>query len=62
MSCNAWPGVNAIDSMKLYGRRLLPIFGVLISKDIDQLSIDAKDYYERILVKSSYEYFLRTKN
>ena len=62
VSCNAWPGVDAIDSMKLYGRRLLPIFRVLISKDMDQLSIDAKDYYERILVRSSYEYFLSAKN
>lgn len=62
VSCNAWPGVNALESIKLYGRQLLPIIDVLISRDIDQLSIESKDYYERILVRSSYEYFESTKN
>lgn len=61
VSCNAWPGVNALSSKKLYGRQLLPILIVLNSKNIDKLSVDSKDYYERILVRSSYEYFENIK-
>ncbi|QSX06254.1 alanine dehydrogenase [Sedimentibacter sp. zth1] len=57
VSCNAWPGVNPIVSMKLYGRQLLPILRVLINKEHEQLSVDSKNYYERILARSSYEYF-----
>jgi alanine dehydrogenase len=62
LSCNAWPGAHAFDSMKLYGRQLLPIFRVLISKDLDHLSFDSKNYYDRILARSSYEYFVSTEN
>jgi len=62
VSCNAWPGVNPIISKALYGRQLSPILKVLINKDIEQLSIDSKDYYERILVRSSYEYHTNHKN
>lgn len=57
VSCNAWPGVNPTVSMKQYGRQLIPILRVLINKEHDQLNVDSRNYYERILARSSYEYF-----
>ena len=57
VSCNAWPGVDPVTSQKLYGRQLLPIMKVLINKGCKNLDVDSKNYYERILSKSSYEYY-----
>jgi alanine dehydrogenase len=56
VSCNAWPGVDPVASKLVYGRQLLPILKVLIKKGADQLNLESKDYYERILVRSSYGY------
>jgi|LGOV01.1.fsa_nt_gb alanine dehydrogenase len=61
VSCNAWPSVNPTVSMKLYGRQLIPILKCLISKEDEPLDINSKDYYERILAKSSYDYFEKNK-
>ncbi|MEA3422212.1 MAG: alanine dehydrogenase [Bacillota bacterium] len=57
VSCNAWPGVNPVTSMGLYGRQLLPILKVLINTGHENLDVNSKGYYERILYRSSYEYF-----
>jgi alanine dehydrogenase len=57
VSCNAWPGVNSMASKKMYGRQFLPILKVLINKGNENLDINSKDYYERILYRSSYKYF-----
>ncbi len=57
VSCNAWPGVAPITSMELYGRQLLPIIKVLINKGHENLNVNSKIYYERILYRSSYDYF-----
>ncbi|BEP30153.1 Rossmann-fold NAD(P)-binding domain-containing protein [Helicovermis profundi] len=57
VSCNAWPGVDPIVSKKLYALQLLPILKVLIQKGHDNIDENSKDYYERILYKSSYECF-----
>lgn len=58
VSCNAWPGVDPVASKEIYGRQMLPIIKVLVEHGEDNLSIDSRDYYERILVRSSYKYFL----
>jgi alanine dehydrogenase len=58
VSCNAWPGVNPIQSEQTYGKQLLPILKVLIKKGHEELRIESQNYHERILVRSSYPYFL----
>jgi len=58
VSCNAWPGVDPVASKEIYARQMLPIIKVLVEYGEDNLSIDSRDYYERILVRSSYKYFL----
>ncbi|MBN2259949.1 MAG: alanine dehydrogenase [Clostridiales bacterium] len=57
VSCNAWPGVNPVKSQEIYGLQLLPIIKVLIDKGHENLSLNSKNYYERILYRSSFEHF-----
>ncbi len=58
VSCNAWPGIDAKDCMELYGRQINPFLDVIISKDVQDISINSKNMYERSLVRSSLDYYL----
>lgn len=57
VSCNAWPGVDAKDCMRIYGRQILPLLQILLEKDHKKLSINSKNFYERALVRASLEYY-----
>lgn len=61
VSCNAWPGVDPIGCMTLYSKQLTPFLKVLLSHNIEDLSIKSDNPYERALVRSSLEYFLESK-
>ncbi len=61
VSCNAWPGIDAKDCMRIYGRQLLPFLDVLLAKGLQNLNINSKNMYERSLVKSSLDYYLKNK-
>ncbi|MDD4431031.1 MAG: hypothetical protein PHF61_06470 [Bacteroidales bacterium] len=58
VSCNAWPGIDAHDCMKVYGQQLIPIIDVLFAKELDDLDINSRNLYERSLVRSSLDYYL----
>ncbi len=58
ISCNAWPGVNPHKCLDRYEIQLEP-FIRLITKLGYNLSINSSDLYERALVRSSYDYFLK---
>ena len=60
VSCNAWPGVYPIPSMKRYGKQMLPILKVLIEKEYNDLNIKSNIYYERALYRSSYEFYKKS--
>ncbi|MDM8533352.1 alanine dehydrogenase [Clostridiaceae bacterium HSG29] len=57
VTCNAWPGVYPIPSMKRYGKQMLPILNILIKKGYKDLNIKSNIYYERALYRSSYEFY-----
>ena len=57
VSCNAWPGADPEGAMTLYAHQLLPIIEVLIEKGHEDLKIESKNYYERVICRSSYDYF-----
>lgn len=59
ISCNAWPGVDALDCMDIYGKQLLPFIDVILSKDLDGLDINSRNMYERSLVRSSLDYYFK---
>lgn len=61
VSCNAWPGVDPLECMIVYGEQIFPFLQVLIEKGPYSLSIDSDNLYERSLVRSSLEYFLGQK-
>ncbi len=62
VSCNAWPGIDAKDCMELYGRQLMPFMDVILSKYIKDMDINSRNMYERSLVRSSLDYYLKKSN
>jgi len=58
VSCNAWPGVDPIGCMTLYSNQLVPFLKLIVSKDINKLTLDSDHPFERALYKSSLKYFL----
>ncbi len=62
VSCNAWPGVDAEDCMRIYGTQILPLLRVLIEKSPMKLDINSRNFYERSLVRASLEYYNANKS
>lgn len=60
ISCNAWPGVDPVSCMTIYGNQILPFLKILLSKRDEELSIQNDDSYERALVRASLSHYLRT--
>lgn len=61
VSCNAWPGIDAKDCMGLYGRLIVPFLDVVLSNDVHNLNVSAKNMYERSLVRASLDYYFKNK-
>lgn len=57
VSCNAWPGVNPLDCMKVYGQQLVPIINKIILTDVKKYSIQDDNYFIRAIYRASLEYF-----
>jgi alanine dehydrogenase len=45
--------------MAIYGEQILPFLQVLLEKDPLSLDINSNNLYERALVRSSLDYFLK---
>jgi alanine dehydrogenase len=61
VSCNAWPGVDPVDCMKIYGSQLVNYLKVILSKNEMQLSVDSDNHYERAIYRSTMEHFCNTQ-
>lgn len=59
VSCNAWPGVDPIDCMGIYGEQIYGFLKILIEKGVDNLRLESDDLHERALVRASLDYFLK---
>ncbi|SES89608.1 alanine dehydrogenase [Natronincola peptidivorans] len=59
ISCNAWPGVDPIECMKIYGEQIYDFLSVLLEKEIGSLKVNSKNLYERALVRATLDYFYR---
>lgn len=57
VSCNAWPGVNPIECMKLYGTQLSPIIKMIIRNSIDKFSEHSDSYFMRAVYRATIEHF-----
>ncbi|WP_432408031.1 alanine dehydrogenase [Wukongibacter sp. M2B1] len=62
VSCNAWPGVHPKESMKVYGNQMYPFMKVLLEKTPKALLINSDNPYERALVRSSLDFYLKYQN
>lgn len=58
ISCNAWPGVEPIDSMSIYENQLKGFIDILLKKDPFSLDINSEDLYEGSLVRASLDFFI----
>ncbi|MGZ8580874.1 MAG: hypothetical protein ACXWW9_06275 [Actinomycetota bacterium] len=47
LSCYAWPGIEPVDCMRVYGRQIEPVLGVALRVPVDRLDIDSADPLER---------------
>lgn len=57
VSCNAWPGLNAAECMRLYGKQLIPVIKMLIRNDVRQVNEYSDSFFMRAAYRGSIEYF-----
>lgn len=61
VSCSAWPGVDPEDCMKVYGKEIKGFLNVLLKKDLDCLSINSENAFERSLYRATLKYYQENK-
>jgi alanine dehydrogenase len=47
LSCYAWPGIEPVDCMRVYGRQIEPVLGVVLRTPTGRLDVDSDDPWER---------------
>ena len=47
LSCYAWPGIEPVDCMRVYGRQIEPVLEVALRVPVDRLDVDSPDPRER---------------
>jgi alanine dehydrogenase len=47
LSCYAWPGVEPVDCMRVYGRQIEPVLRVALRGPVDKLDANSPDQQER---------------
>lgn len=60
VSCNAWPGVEPLECMNVYGEQIFQFLEVLLNKGPLALDSGSENLYERALVRSSLDYYLKS--
>ena len=55
LSCYAWPGVEPVDCMRVYGRQIEPVLGVALRVPVDRLDVDSTDPHERAVARAELE-------
>lgn len=52
LSCYAWPGVDPVDCMRVYGRQVEPVLGVALRIPVEHLATESTDPYERAVARA----------
>ena len=52
LSCYAWPGIEPVDCMRVYGRQIEPVLGVVLRVPVDRLDVDSTDPQERAVARA----------
>ena len=58
LSCYAWPGIEPVDCMRVYGRQIEPVLGVALRTPADRLDVDSTDPQERAVARAELERWL----
>jgi alanine dehydrogenase len=58
LSCYAWPGIEPLDCMRVYGRQIEPVLGVALRVPVDRLEVDSTDPNERAVARAELERWL----
>lgn len=57
ISCNAWPGLNPLECMKLYGKQLTPVVKMLIRNNVREANEYSDSFFMRAIYRGSIKYF-----
>jgi alanine dehydrogenase len=52
LSCYAWPGIEPVDCMRVYGRQIEPVLGVALRIPVERLDAESPDPYERAVARA----------
>ncbi len=52
LSCYAWPGIDPLDCMRVYGRQIEPVLAVALRRPVDELDPGSVDPYERAVARA----------
>ena len=52
LSCYAWPGIDPVDCMRIYGRQIEPVLAVALRGPVEALDPDGGDPYERAVARA----------
>lgn len=57
VSCNAWPGINPLSCMELYGKQMFPIMKKIIREDVRKARENSDGFFTRAIYRGTIEYF-----
>jgi alanine dehydrogenase len=52
LSCSAWPGIDPVDCMRVYGRQVEPVLDVVLRRPADALDDESDDPTERAVARA----------
>lgn len=57
VSCDAWPGVQPVECMQVYGIQMLPFIVKLAQKELEDMTTDSHYYFERAIHRATMDYY-----
>lgn len=57
VSCNAWPGIDALKCMEMYGKQMVPIMKKVLRSDVRNANELSDGFFSRAIYRGSIEYY-----
>ena len=52
LSCYAWPGIDPLDCMRVYGRQVESVLSVVLRRPTEKLDVESDDVIERAVARA----------